>query len=82
MTKKTSKRGLKSLLCGCMLLASLASTGCQMQIGGQTLPSPYYLTDDVQYYGAGGEFKLEKEAAQMKRYKAELEAQQAGAGAP
>lgn len=32
---------------------------------GQTLPSPYYLTDDVQYYAPGPEFKLGKEAAEL-----------------
>ena len=30
------------------------------------LPSPYYLTDDVQYYAPGSEFKLANEAAAMK----------------
>ena len=25
-------------------------TGCQSQFGGQTLPSPYYLETDVQYF--------------------------------
>jgi hypothetical protein len=33
-------------------------TGCQTTIGGQTLPSADYLTDDVQFYPAGPEFKL------------------------
>lgn len=41
------------------LLASTALlTGCQTTIGGQTLPSPDYLTDDVQFYPAGPEFRL------------------------
>jgi hypothetical protein len=44
-----------------------------MSIGGQTLPSPYYLKDDVQYYAPGTEFKLSKEAAALKAYKAEQE---------
>ena len=43
-----------------------ATTGCQVDIAGQTLPSPYYLTDDVQYYAPGPEFKLAKEAAALK----------------
>lgn len=54
------------IVAGLMLLASLASTGCQMDIAGQTLPSPYYLTDDVQYYAPGPEFKLAREAAALK----------------
>ena len=60
------------------LVAALASsallTGCQTTIGGQTLPSPDYLTDDVQYFPAGPEFKLtnqvqaaQKQAAEKKK---------------
>lgn len=41
-------------------------TGCQVEMAGQTLPSPWYLTDDVQYYAPGPEFKLAREAAAMK----------------
>lgn len=51
---------------GLLMLLSLASTGCQMDIAGQTLPSPYYLSDDVQYYAPGPEFKLAREAAALK----------------
>lgn len=50
---------------GLAALLSLAATGCQMDIAGQTLPSPYYLTDDVQYYAPGPEFKLAREAAAL-----------------
>ncbi|MBA63277.1 MAG: hypothetical protein CMJ76_13045 [Planctomycetaceae bacterium] len=46
-------------------------TGCQSQIGGQTLPSPHYLTDDVQYFAPTGEMKLQREAAVMQEYKAQ-----------
>ncbi|TWT90715.1 hypothetical protein Mal64_11100 [Pseudobythopirellula maris] len=46
--------------------ACLGLTGCQVDYAGQTLPSPYYLTDDVQYYAPGPEFKLAKEAAALK----------------
>jgi hypothetical protein len=46
--------------------AAIALTGCQVEMGGVTLPSPYYLTDDVQYYApAPSEFKLSREAAAM-----------------
>ena len=41
-------------------------TGCQVDVGGQTLPSAYYLQDDIQYFPAGPEFKLSKEAAALK----------------
>ena len=43
-------------------------TGCQVDIGGQTMPSPYYMHDDVQYFPPGPEFPLAKEAAAMKQY--------------
>jgi hypothetical protein len=52
--------------------AGLALTGCQVDVGGQTLPSAYYLQDDIQYFPAGPEFKLSKEAAALKAYKKEL----------
>jgi hypothetical protein len=45
---------------------------------GQTLPSGYYIQDDIQYFPPGPEFKLSREAAAMKAYKADLEAQQVG----
>ena len=58
---------------GLLLLAAggLSLTGCQVDVGGQTLPSPYYLQDDIQYFPAGPEFKLSKEAAALKAYKKE-----------
>jgi len=58
------------IFAGLMMLASLATTGCQMDISGQTLPSPWYLTDDVQYYAPGPEFKLAREAAALKEQNA------------
>jgi hypothetical protein len=64
---------------GLMLVATAAivpATGCQVDVGGQTLPSGYYLQDDVQYFPAGPEFKLSREAAAMKTYKEEQAAQQ------
>ena len=48
------------------MVAALSATGCQVDIGGQTLPSPYYMSDDVQYFAPGPEFKLAKEAAALK----------------
>lgn len=54
---------------GFMILAAVCTsttlTGCQFDEGGQTLPSPYYLFDDVQYFPAGPEFKLSREAAAL-----------------
>ncbi len=48
-----------------------ATTGCQTSLNGQTLPSPYYLQDDVQYFPAGPEFKLPREAAALRAARAE-----------
>ncbi len=50
------------------LCASLGLTGCQVDVGGQTLPSPYYQLDDIQYFPPGPEFKLSREAAAQKAF--------------
>jgi hypothetical protein len=65
-----------------LALMAVANTGCQITEAGQTLPSAYYIQDDIQYFPAGPEFKLSREAAAMKAYKSDLEAQQAGRQAP
>jgi hypothetical protein len=64
-----------AIVLGLGLLFSVGLTGCQVDVGGQTLPSPYYLTDDVQYFPPGPEFILSREAAAMKA-RAEEEALQ------
>ena len=55
------KLGSIALVAGICAVAAV-STGCQMSIGGQTLPSAYYLDDDIQYFPKGPEFKLQREA--------------------
>tara|TARA_B100000809_G_C15058988_1_gene501650 strand:- start:253 stop:501 length:249 start_codon:yes stop_codon:yes gene_type:complete len=62
-------------LCGLLLVVSMTATGCQVEIAGQTLPSPYYLADDIQYFAPGPEFMLAREAAAMQKYQAEKELQ-------
>lgn len=57
------------MVCGALALGGMSLTGCQIYSGGQTLPSPYYLDDDVQYHPEGPEFKLSREAAAMKAAK-------------
>ena len=54
-----------------LAIGCIGVTGCQVDVAGMTLPSPYYLSDDLQYFPAGPEFKLSNEAAAMKAYKAE-----------
>ncbi|MEO8496929.1 MAG: von Willebrand factor type A domain-containing protein, partial [Planctomycetota bacterium] len=41
-------------------------------VADQTLPSPHYLTDDIQYFAPGPEFKLSREAAAAKESKLDL----------
>jgi len=60
--------GTLGLLTGCLLMGSLA--GCQTTVGGQTLPSPDYLRDDIQYFPAGPEFLLPNTVRAMEEYKA------------
>ena len=75
MTKTNSPSWLPATLAlGSLALAALGSTGCQGTYAGQTLPSPYYIQDDIQYFPPGPEFKLSREAAAQKQYKADLEA--------
>jgi len=69
---------LRNAACGIGLAIALSSTGCQGVYNGQTLPSPWYISDDIQYFPPGPEFKLSREAAAMKAYKADLQAAQAG----
>jgi hypothetical protein len=64
----------RMLLLAAMVVAP--ATGCQVDIGGQTLPSGFYLDDDVQYFPPGPEFKLSREAAAMRTYAEEQAAEQ------
>ncbi len=70
------RRLLRTLLFGLFVVGGVGLTGCQVETGGQTLPSPYYMHDDVQYFPPGPEFKLQREADAMKAFNQE-QAQQA-----
>ncbi len=59
---------LIGLACNC--LATCLFSGCQTTIGGQTLPSAYYLRDDVQYFPAGPETRLPLARQAIEDYKA------------
>ena len=69
---QTDSRAWRWTRGGALAAAMLAPwlTGCTVEMAGQTLPSPYYLTDDVQYYAPGPGFKLAREAAAMQEQKA------------
>lgn len=69
-------RALRTVLLGAGIVFSIGLTGCQVDVGGQTLPSPYYMKDDIQYFPPGAQFKLSREAAAMKEYAAQQNQQQ------
>ena len=59
MMRTKSKPVRAAWLIACLALpAAGLMTGCQSDYAGQTLPSPWYLNDDVQYYAPGPGFKL------------------------
>ena len=67
MSRARSKgRGMRGVLWALTAMAAAGSTGCQANYNGQTLPSPWYIKDDVQYFPPGSEFILSKEAAAAK----------------
>jgi hypothetical protein len=76
MSDSKTRRPLRTILAGLGLLVAVALTGCQVDVGGQTLPSPYYMSDDVQYFQPGPEFKLAREAAAQKAAREEQALQQ------
>ncbi len=72
MTEKKRSKACKYAFFGLLLAGGLApSVGCQVSVAGQTLPSPYYLYDDVQYFPAGPENKIANETAATKAARAE-----------
>ncbi len=72
MPRKSPLRvGRNGLFVALLGAVSLGMTGCQVDVGGQTLPSPYYITDDVQFFNPGPEFKLEREGAALKANRAQ-----------
>jgi hypothetical protein len=71
VSKTTSPLWLKTTAAVLGLgLAAMSATGCQGTYAGQTLPSPYYLHDDIQYFPPGPEFKLSREAAALAEQRA------------
>jgi hypothetical protein len=62
-------------LSGLGLLLATTMVGCQVDIAGQTLPSPHYQQDDIQYFPPGPEFKLSREAAAQKAFDEDQAAQ-------
>ncbi len=71
MTSSFSRGWKRAIACAVVLAGAAAVTGCQVSTNGQTLPSPYYIYDDVQYFPPGPKFKLAEEANLMKAYHAD-----------
>ena len=71
MKSQIKSRLVSAALCVAAAVAACSTTGCQVSIAGQTLPSPYYMNDDIQYFPRGPEFKLQNEAAALKEARAE-----------
>ena len=70
MSNKKQRLALR--LCTVFAITGLGLfTGCQSQIGGQTLPSPHYMQDDVQYFAPSSEMPLQREAAAIQEYNAQ-----------
>ncbi|MFQ5731140.1 MAG: hypothetical protein ACE5KM_04195 [Planctomycetaceae bacterium] len=78
MTRKTVRSWLRALACGLGLMA--AAVGCQSGVGGQTLPSGYYLLDDIQYFRPGQEDILANQRRALADYRAGRQAAQDGVG--
>ena len=70
---------LAVLSCGAL---PLLAVGCQSSVGGQTLPSAYYLRDDVQYFPAGPEYLLSNQKRVLEEYRLEQEAINQGLQGP
>lgn len=70
MNVDTLRRLPKAALLLCGLLAPL-SAGCQANIAGQTLPSAYFLQDDVQFFPAGEETPLPNLRRALEEYRIE-----------
>ena len=74
-TDKPNQAWRRALVC-LGICAAMSAAGCQVDIGGQTLPSPFYQTDDIQYFPPGPEFKLSREAAAQKAFAEDRAAEQ------
>ena len=70
---------LAMLSCGVL---PLLAVGCQGSIGGQTLPSAYYLRDDIQYFPSGPEFLLPNQERVLEEYRLEQQAIRQGLQPP
>jgi len=80
-SRMISRPLLAVLACGYFAVAGI---GCQTNMAGQTLPSGYYLKDDVQYFRAGPETQLPNQQRAIEEYNMSQENldEDLGEGAP
>lgn len=57
----------RSVLAGMAVLGLVASTGCQVEYAGMTMPSGKYFHDDVTYFAPGPEFAYANTQAATQR---------------
>ena len=77
MASQKSNKAFAAVLLSVTVASVLGSaTGCQVSVAGQTLPSAYYLYDDIQYFPAGPENKLANETAALKAAREQAKAAQ------
>ena len=80
-TSRTARALAASLVLSGGAVASLGLTGCQASMAGQTLPSPYYLKDDVQFFPAGPEFQFPNQVRAIEEYQLGSNVGNVGGGA-
>lgn len=53
-------------------------SGCQLSQNGQTLPSPFYLDNSIQYFPEGNDFQHQQEVDRMKKEAADRDLTRSG----
>ncbi len=78
VTEKTRRWTITGLLAALLLGTLPFIVGCQLSQNGQTLPSPWYLDNKIQYFPSGNEFQYQQEVDRMKREEADRKLAQEG----
>ena len=81
MSESRNSRSRNAALWGLAIAVCFGLTGCMGEYSGQNLPTPYYLGAQLQYYPAGPEFKLTREANAQKEFRETQEQRQGVQGA-
>jgi len=65
-----TRRITRIMVVGLGLFGAFGSIGCQVEQSGMLLPSPRYLSDDVQYFAPGPDFPFANEEAALEEAQA------------